>query len=56
MIYTRASTAKNDADTKPKYSDVDCSPRDLESLKVADFEVVGGGPPIPLTYACVRNP
>lgn len=56
MIYERAFTAQNDVDTKPRYSDVDFSPRDLETPKAIDFEVVDGGPLIPLTYGCVRNP
>jgi hypothetical protein len=55
MIYKRVFTAQSDADTKPKYSDIDFSPRDLELLKATDFEVVDGGPPILLKYACVRN-
>jgi len=50
-----ALTAQNDADTKAKYSDLDFGPRDLQSLKVTDFEVLDSGPAIPLTYDCVRN-
>ena len=51
-----ALTAQNDADTKVKYADVDFGPRDLQSLKVTDFEVVAAGTPIHLTDNCVRNP
>jgi hypothetical protein len=51
-----ALTAQSDADTAVKYSDVDFHTHDLESLSVTDFEVVDGGPRIPLTYGCVRNP
>lgn len=48
-------TAQSDADTKAKYADVDFGPHDLEALKVTDFEVLGLGKPIPLTFDCVRN-
>jgi serine/threonine-protein kinase len=51
-----ALTAQNDADTKAKYADMDFGPRDLEDLKVTDFEVVDMGTPIRLTDDCVRNP
>ena len=51
-----ALTAQNDADTRVKYADVDFDSRDLQSLKVTDFEVVNGGKRIPLTYDCARNP
>jgi glycosyltransferase involved in cell wall biosynthesis len=51
-----ALTAQNDADTTIKYANVDFGPRDLEALKVTDFEVVDGGTPIHLTNDCVRNP
>ena len=51
-----ALTAQSDTDTTAKYADVNFGPRDLQSLKVTDFEVVSGGTPIPLTYDCVRNP
>jgi hypothetical protein len=51
-----ALTAQSDADTIAKYADVDFGPRDLQSLKVTDFEVLDGGEQIPLTYDCVRNP
>ena len=51
-----ALTAQNDADTKAKYADIDFGPRDLEDLKVTDFEVVDMGVPIRLTDDCVRNP
>jgi serine/threonine-protein kinase len=51
-----ALTAQNDADTTAKYADVDFEARDLQALKVTDFEVVDSGKPIPLTDNCVRNP
>jgi serine/threonine-protein kinase len=51
-----ALTAQSDADTKTKYADVNFGTRDLQSLKVTDFEVVDGGTPIQLTDNCVRNP
>jgi len=51
-----ALTAQSDADTRAKYSDVDFSSRDLQPLKVTDFEVIELGVPIRLTYKCVRNP
>jgi serine/threonine-protein kinase len=51
-----AITAQSDADTKAKYTDMDFGPRDLQDLKITDFEVVDLGTPIRLTYECVRNP
>jgi serine/threonine-protein kinase len=51
-----ALTAQSDADTKAKYADLDFRSRDLQVIKVTDFEVVDGGTPIPLTDNCVRNP
>ena len=51
-----ALTAQNDADTKAKYSDMDFNTRDLQDLKVTDFEVLDLGTPIRLTDDCVRNP
>jgi hypothetical protein len=51
-----ALTAQSDQDTAAKYADVGFGPHDLQALQVDDFEVVDGGKPIPLTYACVRNP
>ena len=48
-----ALTAQNDADTTAKYSDVDFNARDLEHLKVTDFEVLQMGDPIRLTDNCV---
>jgi len=50
-----ALTAQNDADTRTKYTDIDFTTRDLEDLKVTDFEVVDFGNPIRLTNDCVRN-
>jgi serine/threonine-protein kinase len=51
-----ALTAQSDLDTKAKYADLDFGTKDLRSLRVADFEIVDMGPPIPLTDNCVRNP
>jgi serine/threonine-protein kinase len=48
-------TAQSDADTVTKYADVEFGVHDLQALKVTDFEVVDGGPAIPLTDDCVRN-
>ncbi|MGA1983714.1 MAG: hypothetical protein ABSG84_14760 [Acidobacteriaceae bacterium] len=49
-------TAQSDINTTVKYSDVDFGSRDLQALKVTDFEVVDGGAQIPATDNCVRNP
>jgi cellulose synthase/poly-beta-1,6-N-acetylglucosamine synthase-like glycosyltransferase len=51
-----ALTAQNDLDTVTKYADVDFASRDLDTLRVTDFEILETGPVIPLTYDCVRNP
>ncbi len=50
-----ALTAQSDRYTKAKWSFL-LGPRDLDSLKPSDFEMVAGGPRIPVTYNCVRNP
>jgi len=50
-----ALTAQSDADTTAKYADVDFGPHDLQPLKVTDFEIVEGGPPIPMVPGCVLN-
>jgi serine/threonine-protein kinase len=50
-----ALTAQNDADTTAKYADIGFGPRDLQALKVTDFEVIDGGTSIHLTNDCVRN-
>lgn len=50
-----ALTAQSDQDTKAKYADMDFGPRDLQDLKVTDFEIVDMGTPIRLTGDCVRN-
>jgi hypothetical protein len=47
-----ALTAQNDADTTAKYADVNFGTRDLQALKVTDFEVVDSGKPIRLTDEC----
>lgn len=48
-------TAQSDRFTSAKWSGL-LETRDLSALRPADFELVAGGPPIPLTYDCVRNP
>jgi hypothetical protein len=50
-----ALTAQSDADTQAKYADLDFGPRDLQDLKVTDFEIVDEGHPIRWTDDCVRN-
>lgn len=50
-----ALTGQNDIDTKAKYAAVGFETNDLQALKVTDFEVLSGGPLIPLTDDCVRN-
>jgi serine/threonine-protein kinase len=51
-----ALTAQSDEDTIAKYADMGFGPHELAALKVTDFEVLEMGPPVPLTYNCVRNP
>jgi len=51
-----ALTAASDADTTAKWADLGVDSRILDTLLVSDFEVVGLGSPITLTYDCVRNP
>jgi len=48
-------TAQSDQDTTAKYAAIGFGARDLEALKVTDFEVLELGTPIPATYQCVRN-
>ena len=50
-----ALTAQSDLDTTTKYADLGFGSRDLQAIKVTDFEVLDMGKPIPLTYECVRN-
>jgi hypothetical protein len=50
-----ALTAESDMDTATKYADMGFGSRDLQAIKVTDFEVLDMGKPIPLTYECVRN-
>jgi cellulose synthase/poly-beta-1,6-N-acetylglucosamine synthase-like glycosyltransferase len=50
-----ALTGQSDADTQSKYADLDFGPRDLQALKVTDFEVLELGRPIRLTYDCKLN-
>lgn len=50
-----ALTAQNDTDTKAKYSELGFDTHSLEALQVSDFEVLGTGKPIDITYHCVRN-
>jgi len=50
-----ALTAADDAYSQHKWVDVGIDSHSLGALQVGDFEVVDGGPLIPLTYDCVRN-
>jgi serine/threonine-protein kinase len=50
-----ALTARSDRSTRTKWQGL-LGPRDLDSLRPADFEMVDGGERIPLTLDCVRNP
>ena len=50
-----ALTAQNDTDTQAKYDEVGFGSRDLQSLKVTDFEVINFGTPVAITNNCVRN-
>jgi hypothetical protein len=50
-----ALTARSDRSTKAKWAGL-LGPRDLDTLRPADFEMVDGGERIPLTNDCVRNP
>jgi hypothetical protein len=50
-----ALTAQADTDSTTKWSGL-LGPRDLASLAVSDFEMVDGGPRVPLTLDCVRAP
>ncbi|MEY4948029.1 MAG: hypothetical protein RL698_240 [Pseudomonadota bacterium] len=51
-----ALTAASDADTTAKWAALGVDSHLLDMLLVSDFEVVGLGSPIALTYDCVRNP
>ena len=48
-----ALTAQSDRHTTAKWSDV-LDSHDLAALRIADFDVIDHGPPITLTYHCVR--
>jgi len=50
-----ALTAQSDKNTTAKWSGL-LGPRDLQALKVTDFEVVSHGSPISLTMNCARLP
>jgi serine/threonine-protein kinase len=50
-----ALTARSDRSTRAKWAGL-LGPRDLETIRPADFEMVDGGERIPLTLDCVRNP
>lgn len=49
-----ALTAQSDRHTAAKWNGL-LGPRDLAALDVEDFEVIDHGPPIPLTFDCVRE-
>ena len=48
-------TAQSDRFTEARWAGL-LGPRDLDALRPRDFEMVEGGPRIPLTLDCVRNP
>ncbi|MCL4227348.1 MAG: hypothetical protein KJZ91_23045 [Myxococcales bacterium] len=50
-----ALTAASDRRTTASWDGL-LGPRDLAALDVEDFEVIDHGPPIELTFDCVRNP
>jgi serine/threonine-protein kinase len=49
-----ALTAQSDMDTRMKYDELDFDSRDLQTLKVTDFEVLDFGKPIRVTNDCDR--
>lgn len=51
-----ALTAANDRGRTMSWLDVGLGPRDLDTIQPNDFEVIDTGPPIVLTYDCVRTP
>jgi serine/threonine-protein kinase len=51
-----ALTAANDRGRSMTWADVGLGPRDLDTIQPNDFEVIDTGPPIVLTYDCVRTP
>jgi serine/threonine-protein kinase len=50
-----ALTAQSDRFSKSKWSGL-LGARDLQVIRPADFQMIAGGPRIPLTLDCVRNP
>lgn len=50
-----ALTAASDRGRAISWEDVGLEPRDLEDIQPNDFEVIDTGPPIELTYDCVRT-
>ncbi|MBK7978074.1 MAG: hypothetical protein IPK07_34105 [Deltaproteobacteria bacterium] len=50
-----ALTAQDDRTSTARWGGL-LGARDLESIQPRDFEIVAAGPPIPLTYDCVRTP
>lgn len=50
-----ALTAQSDQDTTAKYAVLGFGARDLQSIKVTDFEVLDLGPLIRSSHDCVRN-
>jgi serine/threonine-protein kinase len=50
-----ALTARSDTFTTAKWAGL-LGSRDLSALKVTDFDMVQGGPRIPLTFDCQRTP
>jgi hypothetical protein len=49
-----ALTAQSDQGTQAKWEGL-LGPHDLSSLKVEDFELIDHGPPVELTFECVRS-
>jgi len=52
---TIALTAADDRFTTHRWATLGFDASSLATLQVGDFEVVDPGPPVTLTYACVRN-
>jgi hypothetical protein len=50
-----ALTARSDSNTKAKWAGL-LDAGDLSSLKVTDFEMVEGGPRVPVSFDCQRRP
>jgi hypothetical protein len=51
-----ALTFADDRTSTAKWADLDIDSKSFGSIKPDQFEVVGLGDEVPLTYDCVRNP